>query len=210
MRKREMGRGFMERVGEESFQGNTFLYDHMEGNGRENLGRFGGQAHLPSFQDIDAKKLAKRITVIARDPLPPSQLHRPNGCRSISEAREKGKHLSLSLSLSLYLSDLQSPPQVIAIGRNYLDHVKELNNAAPKEPFFFLKPTSSYLPSHSPGAKLQIPRGVLAHHEGSFSLSVLIGAHEHPPVELGLVIGAPGRDIPQEDALNHIAGYSES
>jgi hypothetical protein len=31
-----------------------------------------------------------------------------------------------------------------------------------------------------------------------------------PTVELGLVIGAPGRDIPQEDALDHIAGYSQS
>jgi len=30
----------------------------------------------------------------------------------------------------------------------------------------------------------------------------------HHEVELGLVIGAPGRDIPQEDALNHIAGYT--
>ena len=69
-------------------------------------------------------------------------------------------HLSLGLH----------PPKIVAIGRNYLDHVKELNNAIPKEPFFFLKPTSSYLPSQAPGAKLQIPRGVLAHHEGPFFL----------------------------------------
>ena len=106
--------------------------------------------------------------------------------------------------------DANSPPQIVAIGRNYLDHVKELNNAVPKEPFFFLKPTSSYLPSHSPGAKLQISRGVLAHHEGFSSSPILISFYKHPPVELGLVIGAPGRDIPQEDALNHIAGYSGS
>ncbi|KAF9789724.1 hypothetical protein BJ322DRAFT_1043896 [Thelephora terrestris] len=87
---------------------------------------------------------------------------------------------------------LRHGKKIVAIGRNYLDHVKELNNAIPKEPFFFLKPTSSYLPSQAPGAKLQIPRGVLAHHE----------------VELGLVIGAPGADISQEDALNHVAGYT--
>ncbi|KAJ7873222.1 hypothetical protein B0H13DRAFT_1633541, partial [Mycena leptocephala] len=29
----------------------------------------------------------------------------------------------------------------VAIGRNYAEHIKELNNTAPKEPFFFLKPT---------------------------------------------------------------------
>ena len=61
------------------------------------------------------------------------------------------------------------PLQIIAIGRNYLDHIKELNNSIPKEPFFFLKPTSSYLPSQTPGAKMEIPRGVLAHHEGYFT-----------------------------------------
>ena len=53
--------------------------------------------------------------------------------------------------------------QIVAIGRNYADHVKELNNAIPKEPFFFLKPTSSYLPS---GGQVLIPRGITAHHEG--------------------------------------------
>ncbi len=35
----------------------------------------------------------------------------------------------------------------MAIGRNYVDHVKELNNTVPKEPFFFLKPTTSYVQS---------------------------------------------------------------
>ena len=29
-------------------------------------------------------------------------------------------------------------------------------------------------------------------------------------VELGVVIGTPGRDVPREDAPNHIAGYSQS
>ncbi|EFI27036.1 fumarylacetoacetate hydrolase [Coprinopsis cinerea okayama7 len=48
-------------------------------------------------------------------------------------------------------------------GRNYVAHANELNNAVPKAPFFFLKPTSSYLPS---GGKVEIPQGVVAHHEG--------------------------------------------
>ena len=84
-----------------------------------------------------------------------------HGCSSVPQARKKGKTFSLLFLIS-------HPPQIVAIGRNYLDHVKELGNAVPNEPFFFLKPTSSYLPSQTPGAKLQIPRGVLAHHEGFF------------------------------------------
>ncbi|KAH9484468.1 Acylpyruvase FAHD1, mitochondrial [Psilocybe cubensis] len=79
--------------------------------------------------------------------------------------------------------------KIVAIGRNYAAHAKELNNAVPKEPFFFLKPTSSFLPS---GGKLEIPRGILAHHE----------------VELGVVIGKGGRDITQANAESHIAGYT--
>jgi len=79
--------------------------------------------------------------------------------------------------------------KIVAIGRNYADHVKELHNAVPKEPFFFLKPTTSYLPS---GGKLEIPRGIIAHHE----------------VELGVVVGKGGRDISQSDADSHVAGYA--
>jgi len=66
-----------------------------------------------------------------------------------------------------------SPPmrtQIVAIGRNYAAHVKELNNTIPKEPFFFIKPTSSYLPASSSlgekKGKMEIPRGILAHYEG--------------------------------------------
>jgi len=84
----------------------------------------------------------------------------------------------------------RSGKKIVAIGRNYADHVKELKNALPtKEPFFFLKPTSSYLPS---GGTIEIPRGISAHHE----------------VELGLVIGKQGRDISEANAGEHIAGYA--
>ncbi|KAI5120464.1 hypothetical protein M0805_006484 [Coniferiporia weirii] len=79
--------------------------------------------------------------------------------------------------------------KIVAIGRNYVEHVKELNNTVPKEPFFFLKPTTSYLPS---GGKIEIPLGVVAHHE----------------VELGVVIGKGGRDIPASQADAHVAGYA--
>jgi acylpyruvate hydrolase len=55
--------------------------------------------------------------------------------------------------------------KIVAIGRNYADHVKELKNTLPTEPFFFLKPTTSYLPS---GGVIEIPQGITAHHEGAF------------------------------------------
>lgn len=40
--------------------------------------------------------------------------------------------------------------KIICIGRNYIDHIKELNNNVPNEPIFFMKPDSSRLPKKAP------------------------------------------------------------
>ncbi len=37
--------------------------------------------------------------------------------------------------------------KLICIGRNYTDHIKELNNERPKEPVVFIKPDSAVLPN---------------------------------------------------------------
>ncbi|KZF25917.1 fumarylacetoacetate hydrolase domain-containing protein 1 [Xylona heveae TC161] len=82
--------------------------------------------------------------------------------------------------------------KIVAIGRNYADHIKELNNAAPKQPFFFLKPPSSILlPGQGPILR---PSGVSLHYE----------------VELGLVMGKGLRNLDPQDeetALSSIGGY---
>ncbi|HAN17276.1 MAG: 2-hydroxyhepta-2,4-diene-1,7-dioate isomerase [Bacteroidetes bacterium GWC2_33_15] len=40
--------------------------------------------------------------------------------------------------------------KIIAIGRNYIDHAKELNNPVPKEPIFFLKPDTTIIRNNHP------------------------------------------------------------
>lgn len=63
------------------------------------------------------------------------------------------------------------PRTIACIGRNFADHIKELGNARPSEPFFFLKPPGSVLfPNRGP---VLVPRGCEVHHE----------------VELGVVMG---------------------
>ncbi|KAF9200108.1 hypothetical protein BGZ49_009698 [Haplosporangium sp. Z 27] len=79
--------------------------------------------------------------------------------------------------------------KIIAIGRNYSEHAKELGNAVPTAPFFFLKPTSSYITN---GQSIEIPTGCEVHHE----------------LELAVIIGKDGRDILAKDADNYIAGYA--
>jgi acylpyruvate hydrolase len=57
--------------------------------------------------------------------------------------------------------------------------IKELGSASNDEPWFFLKPTTSYLRN---GGTILIPKGVTTHHE----------------IELGVVIGKEGKDIPRD------------
>ena len=40
--------------------------------------------------------------------------------------------------------------KIIAIGRNYIEHARELNNPLPENPIFFLKPDSSLIKNNKP------------------------------------------------------------
>jgi acylpyruvate hydrolase len=40
--------------------------------------------------------------------------------------------------------------KIIAIGRNYIDHAKELNNPVPSEPVFFMKPDTALVRNNKP------------------------------------------------------------
>ncbi len=77
----------------------------------------------------------------------------------------------------------------IAIGLNYSDHARETGMAIPEEPVVFTKATSSIC---GPNDDTLIPRG-------STKLDW--------EVELGFVIGTPGKNIAEADAARHIAGY---
>ena len=40
--------------------------------------------------------------------------------------------------------------KIICIGRNYIEHARELNNPVPKEPVFFMKPDSAIIRNNKP------------------------------------------------------------
>ena len=77
----------------------------------------------------------------------------------------------------------------ICIGLNYSDHAAESNMDLPAEPVVFGKWTSAI---QGPNDDVEIPRG---------------SEKTDWEVELGVVIGTPGRHIAKEDALSHVAGY---
>lgn len=77
----------------------------------------------------------------------------------------------------------------ICIGLNYADHAAESGMPIPPEPVVFSKWTSAIC---GPDDDVEIPRG---------------SQKTDWEVELGVVIGKPGRYIAEEDALDHVAGY---
>ena len=106
-------------------------------------------------------------------------------------------------------SFLRTGRKIVAIGFNYAEHAKELSSAIPKEPIFFLKPTSSYLANNG---TVEIPKGCIVHHEGILSFFHIIRcilSSDEMLVELGVVIGRQGRDIPASQADSHVAGYGK-
>ena len=82
------------------------------------------------------------------------------------------------------------PSKIVAIGRNYADHAKELGNVVPDEPLIFLKPSTSVIGPHA--RILLPPSSDRVEHEG----------------ELAVVIGRPAREVRAENAESVILGYT--
>jgi fumarylpyruvate hydrolase len=84
--------------------------------------------------------------------------------------------------------------RVYCVGRNYVEHAKEMGHTGREPPFFFLKPGDAVVP---------VPEGET-------------GSIEYPPqtqnlhheIELVVAIGVGGKDIKAADAAQHIYGYA--
>ena len=82
------------------------------------------------------------------------------------------------------------PTKIVCVGRNYVDHAKELGNDVPKIPLIFMKPPSSII---ADGETIMLPpQSKQVEHEA----------------ELVVVIGKRGRHIIAEQASEHIFGYT--
>jgi 2-keto-4-pentenoate hydratase/2-oxohepta-3-ene-1,7-dioic acid hydratase in catechol pathway len=80
------------------------------------------------------------------------------------------------------------PGKIVCVGRNYVEHAKELGNEVPKEPLLFLKPPSSLLP---PDGAIELPP---ESHRVEFE------------GEIGVVVGAPLRRASEDEARQAIRG----
>lgn len=83
------------------------------------------------------------------------------------------------------------PGKIVAIGLNYLDHVRESGMDLPGEPLIFTKFTSSVIGTGEPII-----------FDPSFATRV------DWEVELAVVIGRAARDVAADDALSYVFGYT--
>ncbi|MEE2987242.1 MAG: fumarylacetoacetate hydrolase family protein [Nitrospinota bacterium] len=82
------------------------------------------------------------------------------------------------------------PHRIFCVGKNYSEHIRELKSEASESPVIFMKPVSSLLPVEKP---IRIPdHGSVLHHE----------------VEVVVLIGRDGKDIPENEAGAFITGIT--
>jgi len=79
---------------------------------------------------------------------------------------------------------------VFCLGRNYKEHAAERGAEAPPHPVYFTKAPETVI----------APRAKIVHHAVTRELDY--------EVELAVVLGKAGKDIPREEALSYVFGYT--
>jgi acylpyruvate hydrolase len=94
----------------------------------------------------------------------------------------------LPIEAATLLTPLASPGKIVCIGQNYHAHAAEQGKEAPELPTFFAKFQNALAP---PRATVKLPDWSRVDYEA----------------EVAFVIGRRAKDVPEADALDHIAGY---
>ena len=100
------------------------------------------------------------------------------------------KQLGQPLEGTTLLAPVARPPKIFAMGLNYQAHAVESAGEVPEEPIFFRKESTAVI---GPEDEVVIKPGI---------------GRVDPEVELAVVIGRAGADIPVEEADDFVAGYT--
>jgi acylpyruvate hydrolase len=97
---------------------------------------------------------------------------------------------AIDLDAVRLLPPVPVPPKILCVGLNYDDHLEESGLKKPTYPEIFARFATSLIAHQQP---IRRPRESIALDYEA---------------ELAVVVGKPGRRIPRDQALDHVAGYS--
>jgi 2-keto-4-pentenoate hydratase/2-oxohepta-3-ene-1,7-dioic acid hydratase in catechol pathway len=112
------------------------------------------------------------------------------GADLLHVGRTLGQSPEIDLKAVRLLPPVPVPPKILCLGLNYDDHLQESGLKKPAYPEIFARFATSLIAHREP---IRRPRESIALDYEA---------------ELAVVIGKAGRRIPQEQALDHVAGYS--
>jgi 2-keto-4-pentenoate hydratase/2-oxohepta-3-ene-1,7-dioic acid hydratase in catechol pathway len=82
------------------------------------------------------------------------------------------------------------PSKIICVGRNYVEHARELGNEVPERPLLFLKPPSAIIHDGEP---IRLPaESERVEHEA----------------EIAVIIGRRASRVPVSEAMGYVSGYA--
>jgi len=118
-----------------------------------------------------------------------------DGDRIVRYTGSDALNLGTPTNDSIALADAEllppvTPSKIVAVGRNYAEHAKELGNEAPSEPIIFLKPPTAILPPN--GTIVRPPQSQRVDFEG----------------ELAIVIGKTARNVPRDAWREFVLGFT--
>jgi 2-keto-4-pentenoate hydratase/2-oxohepta-3-ene-1,7-dioic acid hydratase in catechol pathway len=100
--------------------------------------------------------------------------------------------VSIPMTEARLLCPVGDPQKIICVGQNYRDHCAEQNQPIPERCIIFSKYATAL---NHPGAAVVLPK-VVENADYEAELAFVIGGE-----------GGGGRDIPESDAMRHVAGY---
>jgi acylpyruvate hydrolase len=112
------------------------------------------------------------------------------GADLLRMGRSLAQSPAIDLNAVRLLPPVPVPPKILCVGLNYDDHLEESGLKKPAYPEIFARFATSLIAHREP---IRQPRE-------STALDY--------EAELAVVVGKPGRRIPREQTLDHVAGYS--
>jgi 2-keto-4-pentenoate hydratase/2-oxohepta-3-ene-1,7-dioic acid hydratase in catechol pathway len=100
------------------------------------------------------------------------------------------EHLFTPVEAARLRAPIPRPGKIVCVGRNYAEHAREFGGEVPAQPIFFLKSNNTIC---GPGEPVMLPPN---------SRQVDYEA------ELAVIIGKSGKNIPEAEAYEHVAGYT--